>query len=50
MANDKMTREPESGQWDRKAERWVLWKVDLLLMPILTLSYGLQFVSCIILL
>ena len=31
--------------WDAKAERRVLWKVDLLLMPILTFSYGLQFVS-----
>ncbi|GJE90152.1 hypothetical protein PsYK624_062770 [Phanerochaete sordida] len=29
--------------WDAKAERRVLWKVDLLLMPILTFSYGLQF-------
>ena len=32
---------------DPKAERRVLWKVDLLLMPILTFSYGLQFVSII---
>ena len=32
---------------DPKAERRVLWKVDLLLMPILTFSYGLQFVSTI---
>ena len=31
--------------WDATAERRVLWKVDLLLMPILTFSYGLQFVS-----
>ena len=31
-------------EWDRKAERRVLWKVDLLLMPVLTFSYGLQFV------
>lgn len=30
-------------EWDPKAERRVLWKVDLLLMPILTFSYGLQF-------
>lgn len=30
--------------WDAKAERRVLWKIDLLLMPILTFSYGLQFV------
>lgn len=31
--------------WDAKAERRVLWKIDLLLMPVLTFSYGLQFVS-----
>ena len=37
--------EPDVTLFDRKKERWVLWKVDLLLMPILTLSYGLQFVS-----
>ena len=34
-----------SPQWDRKDERRLVWKVDLVLMPIMTFSYGLQFVS-----
>lgn len=43
---DKMATPPASVRgWDPKAERRVLWKVDLLLMPVLTISYGLQFVS-----
>lgn len=32
-------------QWDPKDERRLVWKVDLVLMPIMTFSYGLQFVS-----
>ena len=43
--NDKISSEPGAIlQWDEKEERRVLWKVDLLLMPVLTISYGLQFV------
>jgi hypothetical protein len=38
-----------SQQLDPHAERQVLWKIDLLLMPILTFSYGLQFVSVVVL-
>ncbi|KAI0083981.1 MFS general substrate transporter [Irpex rosettiformis] len=29
--------------WDPKVERRLVWKVDLILMPIMTFSYGLQF-------
>ncbi|KAI0685496.1 MFS general substrate transporter [Cytidiella melzeri] len=31
------------SRWDQKAERRLVWKVDLVLMPIMTFSYGLQF-------
>jgi hypothetical protein len=30
---------------DTPASRWLVFKIDLLLMPLLTFSYGLQFVS-----
>lgn len=36
---------PEYEGWDPRDERRVLWKIDVLLMPILTFSYGLQFVG-----
>lgn len=46
MAKSSNTTLPSAdGEVDRLAERRVLWKVDLLLMPIMTVSYGLQFVS-----
>lgn len=49
MATQAASNQPESQTkerlaWDERAERRVLWKVDLLLMPVLTFSYGLQFV------
>ncbi|THG96701.1 hypothetical protein EW026_g5177 [Hermanssonia centrifuga] len=44
MAKSSNTTLPSAdGEVDRLAERRVLWKVDLLLMPIMTISYGLQF-------
>ena len=44
LSNPLKTKTTTSQEWDPKAERRVLRKVDLLLMPILTFSYGLQFV------
>ncbi|KAI0818858.1 MFS general substrate transporter [Irpex lacteus] len=35
--------EDTPAQRDAKIERRLVWKVDLILMPIMTLSYGLQF-------
>jgi hypothetical protein len=34
-------------QWDPKVERRLVWKVDLILMPVMTFTYGLQFVSAL---
>ncbi|KAG8715266.1 hypothetical protein FRC11_004998 [Ceratobasidium sp. 423] len=41
---DISTQDQESDI-DLEAERRLLWKIDLLLMPLLTISYGLQYVS-----
>ncbi|KAI0684268.1 MFS general substrate transporter [Cytidiella melzeri] len=35
--------EKSSVSWDPKTERRLVWKVDLILMPIMTLTYGIQF-------
>jgi hypothetical protein len=34
-----------SMQKSSAEERKLLWKIDTLLMPLMTVSYGLQFVS-----
>ncbi len=39
--------EDTPAQRDAKIERRLVWKVDLILMPIMTLSYGLQFAGAV---
>jgi hypothetical protein len=40
----KFVHETRSVQVDPAVERRLLWKIDLVLMPLLTISYGLQYV------